>query len=198
MSLTFIIILITAGASILAWNKPGLYDKWMMNPYRVKTHKEYYRFITSGFIHTGYIHLGFNMLALYFFGRKVEGFLSSFEFIVLYFLGIIVSDISTYMKYKNHPSYRSLGASGAVSAVIFSSILISPLNYIYFYFIKLNGFVFGLLYLIYSYYQAKKSSDNINHDAHFYGAVFGVIYTIILIPGVIQDFLKQISSWEGF
>jgi len=198
MSLTIIIILITIGVSVLAWNKPDLYEKWMMNPYRVKNNKEYYRFITSGFIHTGYMHLGFNMLALYFFGRNVEGYFNAIEFLILYLAGIVVSDISTYIKFQNHSGYRSLGASGAVSAIIFSSILVYPLNTIYIYFIPMNAFIFGILYLIYSYYQAKNSTDNINHDAHFYGAVFGIIYTFILIPGVLTHFFREISSWQGF
>jgi membrane associated rhomboid family serine protease len=198
MSLTVIIILITIGASMLAWSKPDLYEKWMMNPYRIKNNHEYYRFITSGFIHTGYMHLGFNMLAMYFFGRPVEGYFNTIEFLVLYIVGIVVSDISTYIKFQNHPSYRSLGASGAVSAIIFSSILVFPLDTIYIYFIPMNAFIFGILYLIYSYYQAKGSTDNINHDAHFYGAVFGIVYTFILIPGVLTDFFREISSWQGF
>lgn len=198
MSLTIIIILITIGVSVLAWNKPDLYEKWMMNPYRVKNNKEYYRFITSGFIHTGYMHLGFNMLALFFFGRNVEGYLNAVEFLILYLAGIVVSDISTYLKFQNHPGYRSLGASGAVSAIIFSSILVYPLDTIYIYFIPMNAFIFGILYLIYSYYQAKNSTDNINHDAHFYGAVFGIVYTFILIPGILSHFFREISSWQGF
>lgn len=198
MPLTLIIVLVTIALSIIAWQKPELYDKWMMNPYRVRNNKEYYRFITSGFIHTGYMHLGFNMLALFFFGRNVETYLSPVEFLLLYILGIVVSDLTTYFKFQDHPGYRSLGASGAVSAVIFSSILIFPLHPIYIYFIKMNGFIFGILYLIYSYYQAKNSRDNVNHDAHFYGALFGILFTIIRVPGSVENFIRQISSWQGF
>lgn len=200
MNLTIIIVIITVVASFLAWNKYELYEKWMMIPYRVKHYKEYYRFLTSGFIHSGYMHLGFNMLAFYSFGLLVEYKLGPILFLILYLGGIIISDIPTYFKFRNYEQYRSLGASGGVSAVIFSSILFHPLMEMGLLFIpiRISGFIFGIAYLIYSYFQAKKSSDNINHDAHFYGAVFGLLFTAAIDPDIVPAFFYQLSHWRMF
>jgi membrane associated rhomboid family serine protease len=195
MSITFLIIILTVAASFFAWSRPDIYEKWMMIPYKVKSQDEYYRFLTSGFIHTGYVHLGFNMISFYFFAGYVEKSIGTAPFILLYILGMIISDIPTFLKEKENPSYSSLGASGAVSAVVFSSILLNPLNTIIIYFIEMPGFIFGALYLIYSYYQSKNSEDNIGHEAHFYGALFGIIFTIILFPQILEIFFEKISFW---
>lgn len=196
MSITILIIAATVGASFFAWSRHDIYEKWMMIPYRVKHNKEYYRFLTSGFIHSGYVHLAFNMLALWGFGQMVEYFLGSTFFIMLYIGGILISDIPTYLKYQNYQNYRSLGASGGVASVIFASILLRPLREIFIFVIPVSGFIFGFIYLIYSYYQAKNSTDNINHDAHFYGAVFGLLFTILVYPHVVPDFFQQLSHWR--
>jgi membrane associated rhomboid family serine protease len=200
MTITTILIIITIAASLYAWSRPDIYEKWMMNPYRVKRNKEYYRFITSGFVHSGYVHLGFNMMAFYSFGTFVEYSFDAIGFIFLYLIAIIVSDIPTFLKHQNNPGYRSLGASGGVSAVIFSSILLNPLSGIGLLLIpvRISGFIFGIIYLIYSYYQAKNSGDNIGHEAHFYGALFGVVFTLVIYPEVLTSFISQISSWTMF
>jgi membrane associated rhomboid family serine protease len=201
MSLTFIIILVTVAASFYAWSREDIYEKWMMYPYRVKRNKEYFRFITSGFIHSGYGHLGFNMISLYYFGSAVELSMNPVAFILFYLMAIVVSDISTFIKQQNNPGYRSLGASGGVAAVIFSSILLFPQNSIGFMLlpgIRINGFIFGLMYLIYSYYQAKNSTDNIGHEAHFYGALFGILFTVTIFPDYIPNFIEHIASGNFF
>lgn len=202
MSFTLIIITVTIAASFYAWSQEDIYEKWMMYPYRIKRNKEYFRFITSGFIHSGYAHLGFNMLSLYYFASAVEFVMSPVIFIIFYLIAIVVSDISTYLKQQNNPGYRSLGASGGVSAVIFSSILINPQYDLHFLFLPrefpINGVVYGLLFLIYSYYQAKNSSDNIGHEAHFYGALFGIIFTITMYPKFITSFLEFLASGNFF
>lgn len=198
MSITIIIIAITVAASFIAWSRTDLYEKWLMIPYRIKHDKEFYRFITSGFIHSGYVHLAFNMLSFYFFGRILEVYLGAVPFVALYILGIIVSDIPTYLKYHNHSYYRSLGASGGVSAIIFSFILFDPLAPLRLFFIPITAFIFAILYLIYSYYQAKNASDNINHDAHFYGAVFGLLFTAAIHPPLVTHFFSEISNWSLF
>jgi membrane associated rhomboid family serine protease len=197
-TITIFIIIITVIASLSAWNKPELLQKNMMNPYRVYHNKEYIRFITSGFIHADYTHLFFNMFSFYMFGKLSESILGPLNFILLYLLGIIVSDIPTYLKYRNVSHYNSLGASGGVSSVIFSYILIYPLENLSVMFIPMKCFIFGFLYLFYCYYMAKRGRDNINHDAHFYGALFGVVYTAIFIPGSLSSFWEKVSSWRMF
>ena len=195
------IIIITIGASFYAWNRPEVYQKWILNPYQIKLHRQYWRFITSGFVHLNYMHLFFNMFALFFFGQHVAYYFGprgDILMLVLYILGIIVSDIPTYIKYHNMPNYNSLGASGGVAAVVFSSIMFDPLNRIYIMFIPIGipGFVLGALYLVYSYYQGKRMADNINHDAHLFGAIFGLIFTVLMRPGVVASFVEQISNWS--
>ncbi len=201
LSTTIWILLVTIAASIYAWNRQDLYEKWMLNPYQIKHYNQYWRFITSGFVHLNYPHLIFNMFALYYFGQNVAYYFGpsgNLILVILYLAGIVVSDIPTYLKYKDVPNYNSLGASGGVAAVLFSSIMFDPLNEIYIFFIPygIPGFVVGILYLIYSYYQGKRMSDNINHDAHLYGAIFGLAFTVLLRPGVIISFIQQIKEWS--
>jgi len=197
LSATTWILIVTIAASFYAWNQQNIYKKWILNPYQIKHSKQYWRFITSGFVHLNYTHLFFNMFALYFFGQHVAyyfGAMGNQLLVVLYLSGIVISDIPTYLKYKDIPNYNSLGASGGVAAVLFSSIMFEPLNPIIP--IGIPGFVLGTLYLIYSYYQGKRMSDNINHDAHLYGAIFGLVFTVLLRPGVIVSFVQQIKDWS--
>lgn len=206
MSITLIIIIITVVASFYAWNKPHIQEKWVFSPYRVNTRNEYFRFISSGFIHGDQMHLLFNMFTFYFFGSVIEkvyqyyfGGIGAVLFVVLYLMGIVVSDLKTYVKHKNDPHYRALGASGGVSAVVFSSIMFFPLNKIcLFAILCLPGFILGILYIIYSFYQGKQIGGRINHDAHLYGAVFGIIFSIIIDPGVLGRFFDQVMSFRFF
>lgn len=206
MSVTLIIIAITVIASFYAWNKPHIQQKWIFSPYIVNVNNEYYRFITSGFIHADQMHLLFNMFTFYFFGSLVEnvyqyyfGSVGLVLFVALYLVGIILADIPTYIKHKNNPNYNALGASGGVSAVVFSSIMFFPLNDIcLFAILCLPGFILGILYLLYSYFQGKKMGGNINHDAHFYGAAFGIVFSIIIDPTVIGRFFDQVMSFRIF
>ena len=207
MSITIILIILTVAASIYSWNHQDIYQKWMMNPYAVVHKKQYYRLITSGFIHNGYVHLGFNMITLYFFGDVIEqifqyyyGGSGTFYYLLLYFMGMVIADLPTLYKNRNNPNYNSLGASGAVSAVVFSSILFNPTAKICLFLplLCLPGFIFGTLFLVYSYFQGKKMADNINHDAHLYGALFGVIFSIIIEPGVIMSFFDQVLNYKIF
>ena len=166
----------------------------ILNPYLTDRRHEYYRFLTSGFIHANYLHLGFNMLSFYFFGELVEAWLGGFRFVLLYLAAIVISDIPTYLKYKNNSGYASLGASGAVSAIIFSSILLHPWNLIFVYFIPVPAFLFGFLYLFYSYYMDKRNGDIINHSAHFYGAIVGIVYTAALDITLVPQFFQHITE----
>jgi membrane associated rhomboid family serine protease len=205
-SLTTALIVITVIISLYTMNQREVLYKFMMNPYMVVHRGQYFRVITSGFIHKDYAHLIFNMLSLYFFGPSLEyifsvifGSLGPVYFVLLYVLAVIVSDLPTLLKHRNNPGYNSLGASGAVSAVIFACILFDPLMNLYLYFaIPIKGFIFAVLYVVYSYVSSKRSGDGINHDAHLYGALFGILFCIVLYPDSIQLFIEQLASWQLF
>lgn len=176
-----------------------------MNPYLVSTRGEYYRFLTSGFIHKDHMHLLMNMFSFYFFGRNIEmefsyifGGFGGTYFIILYVAAIVVSDLPTYFKNRHNPGYNSLGASGGVAAVIFASIILNPLNDIYIYFLHAPGFILGTLYLVFSFYMGRKSNDGINHDAHLYGALFGLLFCAVLHPSSLPEFVEQVSNWRYF
>jgi len=192
LSTTVIIIIINCIVSYLALNNPTIMNRLILTPYWVERKNEYYRFITSGFIHADLKHLIFNMISLYFFGYVVEAWLGTGLYVLLYISAIVVSDIPTYLKHKHNSNYASLGASGAVSAVIFASILLHPINLILIYFIPMPAIVFGVLYLAYSYYMDKQSRDNVNHSAHLYGAVFGLAFVGILHPEIIPAMFQTV------
>lgn len=207
LSLTLILILINVAASMYAFQNDAVMRRWMLNPYTISRRNEYWRFITSGFIHADWGHLIFNMISLYFFGGIVEQTLASLlgpetgriAYLVLYLLGIIIADLATYFQHRDNPGYNSLGASGGVSSVVFAGIVFYPLSPIYLFFIPIGipGFVFGFLYLAYSYYEARRGAGYVNHSAHLWGAVFGVIFVVVLFPGSIPAFIEQIRSYRG-
>lgn len=187
--MTVIIIIITALISITAFRNEKVMNDLIFYPPAVSAHNQYYRFITCGFIHADIAHLAFNMISLYLFGRFVEdqftdifGSGGRMLYLTLYILALIVSLLPTYFKNRNNPHYRSLGASGAVSAVVFAGLMIAPYVKVGFFFIPpiIPGFVFGPLYLIISAYLDRKGGDNINHSAHIWGALFGVAFLIIV------------------
>lgn len=206
MYITYIIIGLTTVVSFYAFQRPAVLSSLMMNPYYTDRRQQYYRFVTSGFIHKDHMHLLWNMFSLYFFGTAIErqfqfqfGQAGAFYFIALYVLAIVVSDIPTFFKHKDQPGYNSLGASGGVSAVIFAFIIFQPLADICLYFaLCLPGFILGGLYILFSWYQGRKSNDNINHDAHLYGALFGLIFCVVIAPSSIGHFFEQISNWRLF
>jgi membrane associated rhomboid family serine protease len=203
--ITYIIIAVTAFISIMAFSNRSLFDKLLFDPYRIQHMNQYYRFISHGFVHADWMHLLINMFVLLSFGRMVENaFLvlsgvskGIYYFILLYIGALLFSSVPAFGKHKNNTWYTAVGASGAVSAVLFSSILISPLSGIRFIFIPFNipAFIFAILYLVYSAYMAKKSQDNIGHDAHFWGAVFGFVFTIVIKPSLFLGFIHQISNF---
>ncbi|GGG40135.1 rhomboid family intramembrane serine protease [Hymenobacter glacieicola] len=205
LSPTLILTVLTAGISLYAWSNPAFLDSWILEPYRVKRNNDYYRFITSGFLHADFGHLLFNMLAFYSFSQIVETvFFGVFGpttgllyFLLLYLGGIVLSDVPTYLRHRDDPNYRSLGASGGVASVVFSAILFNPTAGIRIFPIPvaIPGFIFGFLYLAYSYYMGRRRGDNINHDAHFYGALYGIVLTLILIPKVGPLFFDKIREF---
>jgi membrane associated rhomboid family serine protease len=191
-----IIFVITIIISLIAFSNENLYGKLMLHPYNVSRGRYIYTIITSGFIHKDWMHLFFNMMSYYFFAFQLEPVLGHWQFGVLYVLSLILSDMPSVVKYKENYSYYSLGASGAVSAVVFSAILYNPLAKMMILPlpIEIPAVIFGVLYLVYCSYATKYSRDNINHDAHFYGALSGLMITILFHPGILPGFFNQITE----
>lgn len=207
LSITVLLIILTAGISIYGFSKPEFLHRWMFIPYQIKKKGQWDRFVTSGFIHKDYIHLLFNMFTFYFFGGVVEQVLAyrfgpilgGVVFVLFYILGIVISDIPTYLKNQDNSYYRALGASGGTSATVFASIIILPLSDIcLFGIICLPGFILGGLFLIYSYFKGKNQDDAINHDAHLYGAIFGIMFILIISPSSAITFFDQIKNYRPF
>lgn len=199
--------LITANVifSFVGFSNAALVDKTIMWPYRVARENQYIRFITSGFLHADYLHLFFNMFTLFFFGTALEVYMDYYglggniAYLLLYFAGLIASDIPSYIKHKNDYNYRSLGASGAVSAVVFATIVFNPWSSIYIYgAIKISAALYAVLYIVYCVYMGKKGGDNINHDAHLWGSLFGLAFILALIafmqPGLFTGIMDELKN----
>ncbi|MDQ2720154.1 MAG: rhomboid family intramembrane serine protease [Bacteroidota bacterium] len=188
LSVTLIIIIITVIISLFAFRSQKVMDDLIFYPVAVTGKNQYYRFITYGFIHANIPHLFFNMYAFYLFGGVCENsFIDIFGnsgklfYVLLYFLALIVSVIPDFFKHRSNYNYMSLGASGAVSAIVFAYIMFDPLRGIGLFFIPIfiPGFLFGILFIIISYFLGKKGGTSINHSAHIWGALFGVAFIII-------------------
>ncbi len=189
LTITLIIVIITGIISFTAFNNQKIIDDLIFYPPAITRQNQWYRFFTCGLIHADLTHLLFNMLTLYMFGEFVEQSFSSpilfaekgkLLYIIMYFLALFVCLIPTFVKHKNDYYYRSLGASGAVSAVVFAGILFDPTAKLGFFFIPpvIPGYIFGPLYLILSTYLEKRSQDNVNHSAHIWGALFGIAFIV--------------------
>jgi membrane associated rhomboid family serine protease len=201
--MTNFIVFITVVISLLALYNREVMARLIFNPYMVTERREWWRFFTSGFIHADFIHLGVNMLVLWSFGNVVEryyyavfGEKAVFYYILLYLGALLISITPSYKKNMHNAGYNALGASGAVAAVLFAAILFKPLDKVYLYgIIGIPGILLGVGYLAYSYYMDKRGDDHINHDAHFWGAVFGVIFTVALKPSVFLHFIEQLTDF---
>lgn len=202
--MTILIIAITVIVSLLAMQNPTLFHRLSFSPWLIHEKKQSWRFVSYGLIHAGWMHLAVNMFVLYSFGRIVE---ESFQIIfgtpkgllfyaLLYIGGILFSTLYDYTKHKSDIYYNAVGASGAVAAVLFSSIIINPTASLFVFPIPfpIPAFVFGVLYLLYSMYMGKKGQDNIGHNAHFYGAVFGIVFTLIVEPDLANMFWFQLMN----
>ncbi len=203
--MTTFFIIITIIVSALAFQNHSIYSKLIFNPYTINSKKQWYRFFSSGLIHADVIHLAINMLVLYSFGGIVEYFyLEAFGeraglyFIILYVSSLMMSLIPTYNSHKLDLSYNGLGASGAVSAVVFSLILFNPMQRLCLYgIICLPGILFGVLYLAYCIYMGKRGGDNINHSAHMWGAIYGFSFTFLLKPSLLMDFFEKLIYFRN-
>jgi membrane associated rhomboid family serine protease len=197
----------TLATSVWAFYNDNIYENLILHPYSVWRGKRVYTMISSGFIHADVMHLAFNMLSYYFFAFQLEagnsalGFagMGHWQFGVLYFVSLLLSDVPSVYKHRNDSWYHSLGASGAISAVIFSFIIFNPitgrLGLMFLPGIDMPAIIFGVLYLFYCNYMSKHGRDNINHDAHFFGALSGVLITIVLYPHSVHGFIAQIIAW---
>lgn len=201
--ITWFIIGVTVLVSYVAFQNAGLMAKLQFNAAQIVQRKEYYRLVTHAFIHANWGHLIINMLVLYFFGPAIENYLgyyfgnrSTAYFLMLYFGGILASNIWSLIKHKNNYYYNAVGASGAVSAVLFAFIFFDPLEKLYlFAILPIPGILFAAGYLIYSYQMSKRKNDNVAHDAHFLGALFGFIFPVLLKPNLLDQFIDKLFSF---
>lgn len=195
-TITIVIVIITCLVSIGGFNNYKIIDDLIFYPPAVTRRNQWYRFFSCGLIHADWAHLIFNMLSLYLFGRMVEQqFISIFGvqgkifYLLMYVMALAVSLLPTFFKNRDNYHYRSLGASGAVSAVIFAGLLIAPYTEVYLFFIPIPipGFIFAPLYLFISILLERKGGDNVNHSAHIWGALFGLVF-VIIVGKIAADF----------
>ncbi len=197
--ITLLLIAVTCAVSFAALRMPALAMRLILWPPAIDRHRQYDRLVTYGFIHADFWHLLFNMVTLFFFGRVMEDIItrlsgSRLTFVAFYFSALVVSILPTYLKHQKDPNYRSLGASGAVSAVLFAFILVDPWARIGVFFIPMPAIVFAVLYIGYSIWMDRRGGDNINHGAHLAGAAYGILFLVAMEPGIVQHFLQQLSQ----
>jgi len=215
MSVTVIIIILTVLVSIAGFRSEKVIDDLIFYPPAITQNNQYYRFITCGFIHADISHLLFNMYAFYLFGdgqmkngtenifNSVFGVYGKLLYIIMYIAALIVCLIPSFLKNKNNSNYRSLGASGAVSAVVFAYILFNPMQGVGLIFIPvfMPGFLFGIIYLVVSWLLDRKGGGSVNHSAHIWGALFGVIFFIAASKlfsdyPVLDHFVESVKNFD--
>jgi len=203
--ITYCILGFTVIFSLVGFRDRAFFVKYLFNPFRLNANKnDWYTIFTHAFLHVDYAHLFFNMFALYSFGLMLEQDIypyyfhgkADYYYLLLYFGGIIVSSIPAYEKHKTDPAYSAVGASGAIFAVLFSFILIDPTSKLEIMFIPfpIPAFILGIVYLGYEFYMSKRGKTNIGHDAHLWGGLYGIVFTIVLHYQFIQSFFAQITE----
>ena len=198
LNFTIGIIVVTGLVSWLAFSNEKLLQQLLLWPPAVTRGRQFHRFLTYGFVHGDFMHLAFNMITLYFFGRLMEGFygdyLGPLGFVGFYLSALVVSALPSYLRHRNDPEYATLGASGAVSAVLFAFILLQPWQIIYVYVIPVPAIIYAVLYVGYSIYAERRQADHINHSAHLAGAVYGVLFTVLMEPRVLGHFWQTLLN----
>jgi membrane associated rhomboid family serine protease len=193
---TLAIIAITCIVSFIAFGNGPLLERLILWPPAISRRKQYDRLVTYGLVHASPSHLLFNMLTLFFFGRLMEqlytAYLGVLGFAAFYVGGLVVSILPTFLANRDNPRYRSLGASGAVSAVLFAFILVQPWATIYIYVLPVPAIVYALFYVAYSIYMDRQSKDNVNHSAHLWGAAYGVAFTLLMEPRLFSLFFASL------
>jgi membrane associated rhomboid family serine protease len=196
--ITLALIAVTCIVSFLAFKNVKLLNDLILWPPAIARQREYYRLVSYGFVHADGQHLLFNMITLYFFGRTIEQFftdrLGLLGFVTFYLGALVAAILPTYLRNRDNPLYRSLGASGAVSAVLFAFILMAPWSTILVLVIPLPAILYAVLYVVYSITMDKRGSDNVNHSAHLWGAAYGVIVTLLVEPSVFGHFINELAQ----
>lgn len=200
--MTILLILITTVVSYAAFHTPKLMEQLQFNASKIYYKKEYHRLITHAFVHANWEHLLVNMIVLFSFGTAIESYFEQYfganhiaYFFLLYFGGILVSNLYALVKHHKNYFYNAVGASGAVSAVLFAAIFFDPWRSILFFMIlPIPGIVFAVLYLVYSYQMSNKQKDNVAHDAHFLGALYGFLLPILINPRLLEAFMDKLFS----
>ncbi|KRG86915.1 membrane protein [Stenotrophomonas daejeonensis] len=195
--INLLLVALTVIVSWVAFNNRKLADRLVLWPPAIDRHRQYDRLLTYGFIHADIGHLAFNMITLFFFGGRIEAEMmrqtgSFLTYPLFYLAALAVSILPSYLKNQKNPNYLSLGASGAVSAVLFAFILLSPWTIILVMFIPAPAILYAVFYVGYSIWMDRKGSDNVNHSAHLAGAAFGVMFMLFMEPQVLQTFLEQV------
>ena len=201
--ITIIIIVVTVGVSLLCFSQPKAFHALKFSAYDVWHRREWYRMVSYAGVHGGWGHLLFNMITLFCFGRIVEQYFAAafgeatgpVLYMILYVTAIVVSTVGDLVKFRDDPYYTAVGASGAVSAILFAAILFEPRMGIYIYLIPIPvpAYIFAPIYLIYCIVMARKNVDNIGHSAHFWGAVYGLLFPLLLRPDIFTHFLNQLQ-----
>ena len=193
-ALTILILIVVASVAGLLW--PPLLGRAMLRPYLIARGNGYWRLLSSGFVHADIAHLAFNLITFYSFGFALERAIGTMRFVALYFCGLLVSGIGTCIKHRDEPNYASLGASGAILAVLFASIVYFPHNRLLILPlpIPIPAPLFALIYLAFSYYSSRNSKDRINHDAHIAGALTGVAFVALSDPHAFDGLLNYFRS----
>jgi len=196
--LTLLLVAVTAFVSWRAFHDRVLLDRLILWPPAIDRHRQYDRLLTHGFIHADMQHLLFNMITLFFFGRAIEPVfverIGLVGFVAFYLSAILVAIMPTFLKHRHDSGYRSLGASGAVSAVLFSYILFAPWNLILVFFIPVPAIVYAVIYVGYSIWMDHHGKDNVNHSAHLWGAAYGVLFTVMMEPRVGALFVQRVMN----
>lgn len=200
--LTFIILAATVLVSWRAFDQSGLFEKLLHNPYRVKHQKQYYRLFSHMLVHADVIHLALNMFVFYSFGRVMESIFTmnwgsskgSAMFLALYILGGVAATLPSMRKHGDNYGYNSVGASGAVSALLMAYMILFPLNEIAFFFIPMPAFIGVFVFFLLEHFMKRNVKSNIAHDAHIWGALFGIVFIAVTVPNSIPRFIAQVLS----
>lgn len=191
-NVVFLIIAINVIFSIQGFNTPQFVEKYIFYVGKIRWGKEYFRLLTSGFLHANWSHLLFNMMTLFFFGGTLVSVIGPFLFCLVYLISLLGGNLLALYIKKDDANYRALGASGAVSGVLYAFILLFPWNDIYLFFIPIGipAWIFGIMFIGISIYGVRSNKGNIGHEAHLGGAITGLLTMIVLRPNAF------VQNWE--